>query len=107
MTKNLDSEGLKSIAENYDLFYIDLWGVMHNGIELHEGAIYTLKKLLEINKNFVLLTNAPRPIQPVKEFLEKMGMEKSLEIKFLLQEKQHLIILKSFIFKKILSYWST
>ena len=57
MTKNLDSEGLRSIAENYDLFYIDLWGVIHNGIKLHEGAIFTLKKLLEINKNFVLLTN--------------------------------------------------
>ena len=81
MTKNLDSEGLKSIAENYDLFYIDLWGVMHNGIELHEDAIYTLKKLLEINKNFVLLTNAPRPIQPVKEFLEKMGMEEKFRNK--------------------------
>jgi hypothetical protein len=100
MTKNLDSKGLKSIAENYDLFYIDLWGVMHNGIELHEGAIYTLKRLLEINKNFVLLTNAPRPIQPVKEFLEKMGMEKSIETKFLPQVKQHSTILKSFIFKK-------
>ena len=35
-----------------------------------------LKKYQENNKNFVLLTNAPRPIQPVKEFLEKMGMEK-------------------------------
>ena len=64
MTKNLDSEGLKSIAENYDLFYIDLWGVMHNGIKLHEHAILALRKLLEINKDFVLLTNAPRPIQP-------------------------------------------
>ena len=70
MTKNLDFEGLKSIAENYDLFYIDLWGVMHNGVKLHEGAIFTLKKIVENNKNFVLLTNAPRPIQPVKEFLE-------------------------------------
>ncbi len=78
MTKNLDSEGLKSIAENYDLFYIDLWGVMHNGIKLHEDAIFTLKKLLEINKNFVLLTNAPRPIQPVKDFLKKMGMDENL-----------------------------
>jgi ribonucleotide monophosphatase NagD (HAD superfamily) len=43
MTKNLDSEGLKSIAENYDLFYIDLWGVMHNGIELHEVQFTLLK----------------------------------------------------------------
>ncbi len=100
MTKNLDSEGLKSIAKNYDLFYIDLWGVMHNGIELHEGAIYTLKKLLEINKNFVLLTNAPRPIQPVKKFLEKMGMEEKYRNKVFTSERQRSTILKSFILKK-------
>ena len=51
MTKNLDSEGLRSIAENYDLFYIDLWGVVHNGVELHEKAIITLKKL---NSKYIL-----------------------------------------------------
>ena len=32
MTKNLDKEGLRSIVANYDIFYIDLWGVVHNGI---------------------------------------------------------------------------
>ena len=47
MTKNLDSEGLKSIAENYDLFYIDLWGVVHNGIDFMKEQFITLKKLLE------------------------------------------------------------
>ena len=96
MTKNLDSEGLQSIAENYDLFYIDLWGVMHNGIKLHEGAIYTLKKLLEINKNFVLLTNAPRPIQPVKDFLEKMGMEEKYRNKVFTSGEASLNYLKKF-----------
>ena len=78
MTKNLDSEGLQSIADFYDLFYIDLWGVVHNGEELHEKAIITLKKLLELNKKFVLLTNAPRPIDTVKVILEKMGMDENL-----------------------------
>ena len=78
MTKNLDNEGLQSIAENYDLFYIDLWGVIHNGIKLNEKAILVLKELLKINKNFVLLTNAPRPIKTVKLILEKMGMEEKL-----------------------------
>jgi len=43
MTKNLDFNGLESIANNYDLFYIDLWGVVHNGINLHEQAIIVLK----------------------------------------------------------------
>ena len=78
MTKNLDNEGLQAIADNYDLFYIDLWGVVHNGIKLHEEAIFTLKKLLKSNKEFVLLTNAPRPINTVKVILEKMGMEENL-----------------------------
>ena len=78
MTKNLDLEGLSSIVDNYDLFYIDLWGVVHNGIKLHNQAITVLKKLLKMNKNFVLLTNAPRPNQTVRTFLEKMGMEEEI-----------------------------
>ena len=45
MTKNLDKEGLSSIADNYELFYIDLWGVVHNGISLHQEAIETLKQI--------------------------------------------------------------
>ena len=78
MTKKLDLKGLSSIADNYDLFYIDLWGVIHNGIRLHEKAIIVLKELLEKNKSFVLLTNAPRPNKTVKNFLENMGMHKEL-----------------------------
>ena len=45
MTKNLDLNGLQSIADNYDLFYIDLWGVIHNGLELHKKAINVLEEL--------------------------------------------------------------
>ena len=78
MTKNLDLIGFKSIADNYDLFYIDLWGVIHNGINLHEHAIGALKELLKKKKMFVLLTNAPRPNKTVQNFLEKMGMDKAL-----------------------------
>ena len=78
MTKNLDFNGLQSIADNYDLFYIDLWGVVHNGINLHQQAIVTLKELLKKRKMFVLLTNAPRPNKTVQNFLKKMGMDKLL-----------------------------
>ena len=74
MTKNLDNEGLKSIADQYDLFFIDLWGVIHNGIELYHNSIFVLEKLLEKNKEFVLLTNAPRPNLNVQEFLKRMKL---------------------------------
>jgi len=78
MTKNLDKEGLRSIADNYDLFYIDLWGVLHNGIKLHQEAIFAVEQILRIKKNFILLTNAPRPNETVKVFLEKMGLKKNI-----------------------------
>jgi HAD superfamily hydrolase (TIGR01459 family) len=78
MTKNLDKEGLKSIAANYDIFYIDLWGVVHNGIKLHKHAIQVLMAITEVKKNYVLLTNAPRPSEVVKKSLEKMGMDKRI-----------------------------
>ena len=78
MTKNLDKEGLSSIVDNYELFYIDLWGVIHNGIKLHDKAINTLSKLSKKNKDYILLTNAPRPNSSVKKFLENMGMEKEI-----------------------------
>ncbi len=78
MTKNLDLSGLQSIADNYDLFYIDLWGVIHNGLNLHKNAISVLKELLKKNKKFVLLTNAPRPNESVRIFLQNMGMDDDL-----------------------------
>tara|TARA_Y100001970_G_scaffold285109_1_gene403969 strand:- start:9471 stop:10289 length:819 start_codon:yes stop_codon:yes gene_type:complete len=76
MTKNLDNQGLKSQVDRYDLFFIDLWGVIHNGIELYKESVVVLQKLSEKNKEFILLTNAPRPNNNVMNFLNKMGLEK-------------------------------
>jgi len=81
MTKNLDNEGLRSIVEDYDIFYIDLWGVIHNGVTLHKSAIEVLEEITKKKKQYVLLTNAPRPNKTVKSFLEKMGMNKKIREK--------------------------
>ena len=78
MTKNLDKDGLSSIVDNYQLFYVDLWGVVHNGVTLHQEAIKALREILKKGKEFILLTNAPRPNIVVKSFLKKMGMDKEI-----------------------------
>ncbi len=79
MITNLDTEGLSKIAFNYDLFYIDIWGVIHNGLELNLPAVETLRHLKENKKEYVLLTNAPRPNEPVIKFLKKMGLNENFE----------------------------
>ena len=78
MTKNLDKEGLSSIADDYQLFYVDLWGVVHNGVSLHNEAIKALKEIKKKNKDYILLTNAPRPNIAVKSFLKKLGMDQEM-----------------------------
>ena len=107
MTKNLDSNGLQSIADNYDLFYIDLWGVVHNGVNLHEKAIAVLNELLKKKKMFILLTNAPRPNKTVQNFLEKMGMDKVLRSRIYLRRSSIELFEKILLIKKVLSHRST
>ena len=76
MTVNLEEIGLSSIVDEFDLFFIDIWGVLHNGIKLNPDAINVLERLNDKNKDYVLLTNAPRPNSTVINFLKKMGLAK-------------------------------
>ena len=45
MTVNLEQKGLSSVANQFDLFFIDIWGVVHNGINLYPTAINVLERL--------------------------------------------------------------
>ena len=94
MVINLDNKGISSIYKNYNLIYIDLWGVVHNGIKLHKGAINTLSRFHENKKEYVLLTNAPRPNITVKKFLKKLGMQKKMLNKVYTSGEAALIFLK-------------
>jgi len=73
---NKTIKGLREIHEKYDAFFIDLWGVMHNGIKLYPGAVEALENLYKMHKRFVLMSNAPRPSKNVIKFLLNIKMDK-------------------------------
>ena len=100
MVKNLDDEGIKSIVKRYDLFFIDLWGVIHNGIKLYENSIDVLDNLTAAKKDFVLLTNAPRPNLTVISFLKKIGLKKYFENVYTSGEAAHKYLISEFNKKK-------
>ena len=75
MTSNLDEKGLRSIVGEYDVFFIDIWGVLHNGLNIFQNSVEVLEKLEKNKKQYVLLTNAPRPNLTVIEYLKKMGLD--------------------------------
>ena len=70
--------GIQEILTKYDVFFIDLWGVMHNGVECYSNAIKVLTNLKNYNKKVVLISNAPRPSEIVEIFLDKINLPKSL-----------------------------
>ena len=69
-------KGLSEVYSKYDAFFIDLWGVIHNGIQIYPRAIDVLQNLNKLNKRFVLISNAPRPSKSVEEYLLKLKMDK-------------------------------
>ena len=70
-------KGLREIVNNYEVFSIDLWGVIHNGVSLNSAAIEVLDNLKRENKKFILMTNAPRPRRSVANFLSKINFNRN------------------------------
>jgi HAD superfamily hydrolase (TIGR01459 family) len=71
MTRVLDR--LADVADAYDGFIIDLWGVLHDGVQPYAYSRDTLKALKRADKHVVLLSNAPRPSADVQLRLREMG----------------------------------
>ena len=70
-------KGLSQVQSKYDTFFIDLWGVIHNGVQPYEGAMDVLNNLNKLNKRFVLISNAPRPSSSVKKYLLKLKVNET------------------------------
>ncbi len=66
------------LAEKYDGFILDLWGVIHDGITAYPHAAATLAKLRDAGKRSVLLSNAPRRAFKVQEAMRRMGIADDL-----------------------------
>ena len=66
--------GLAGMAEDYDLFILDLWGVVHDGVTVYPGAANCLRRLRRGGARVVLLSNAPRPSASVALHLVELGV---------------------------------
>ena len=66
--------GFRAIADGYDGFILDLWGVIHDGVQPIPGAPECLHALRQAGKRIVLLSNAPRRADPIRRQLGRMGI---------------------------------
>jgi HAD superfamily hydrolase (TIGR01459 family) len=73
--------GFASLADDYDGFILDLWGVIHNGIKPYPGALDCMKRL--VGRPVLLLSNAPRRAESVQRTLRRLGIEDALYTRIL------------------------
>ncbi len=66
--------GFAPLAQAYDGFVLDLWGVIHDGVCPLPGALDCLRRLRAGGGRSVLLSNAPRRAAAVQHLLRSMGI---------------------------------
>jgi len=65
---------LDSLPDRYRLILCDIWGVVHDGVELYPGSAERLLKWRGEGRTVVLITNAPRTAEAVATQLERIGL---------------------------------
>lgn len=78
MTKLAFLSGLHEIADRYDGYILDLWGVLHDGQAPFPGVIDCLARLKAGGKRLVILSNAPRRAHLVEERVAEIGIPRTL-----------------------------
>lgn len=70
--------GFSAIASEYDGFVLDLWGVIHDGVNAFPHAVDCLDRLRAAGKKTLLLSNVPRPNDAVRVMMRRMGIDDGL-----------------------------
>ena len=61
-------KGVRDIADSYDAYIIDVWGVLYDGGEkAYPGVVDCLERLRKRGTKIVVLSNSPRRASIVRE----------------------------------------
>lgn len=69
---------LPALAERFDVFLLDQFGVLHDGNAAYPGAVAALEKLKEAGKTVALLSNSGKRSGPNEERLAALGFRPDL-----------------------------
>jgi HAD superfamily hydrolase (TIGR01459 family) len=70
--------GFAPLADRFDGFILDLWGVIHDGVQAFPAAVDCLHRLRAAGKPTLLLSNVPRPNRDAQALMQRMGITDDL-----------------------------
>lgn len=67
-------EGVSEIVDRYDGYLVDIWGVLHDSAKTYPGVKTCLKRLKELGKRIVIISNAARRSSVLERELAGFGI---------------------------------
>lgn len=65
--------GIRDLAEQYDVFMLDMWGVLHDGHHPFPGVLEVIRKLRSEGKTLIVLSNSSKRREDSVRLLTKLG----------------------------------
>jgi HAD superfamily hydrolase (TIGR01459 family) len=65
---------LDDLPDRYRLILCDIWGVVHDGVNLYPGSAQRLQRWKGDGRTIILITNAPRTSEAVAAQLDRIGL---------------------------------
>lgn len=62
------------LAQPFDVWFLDIWGVLHNGVQPYPGAVSAAQRFRAKGGRVVLVSNSPRPRSGVGRQLDQIGV---------------------------------
>lgn len=66
------------LADNYSVFFVDVYGVLFDGTALYDQALSTLKQLREMGKKIIIISNTTQIAESAKSGYMQRGMLQSV-----------------------------
>ena len=70
-------DGLRDIADQFDLYLVDQYGVLHDGVAAYPGAIEGLTRIASGGRNIIVLTNSGKDASDNLARLSRLGFSGS------------------------------
>ncbi|MDR1361624.1 MAG: HAD-IA family hydrolase [Holosporaceae bacterium] len=67
-------KSILDLADLYDAFFVDMYGVLYDGVSLYNGTLDTMKKLRNLGKKIVILSNSTQVAVDAKLGYAQRGM---------------------------------
>ena len=67
-------DAIAPLGKGYAAWLVDIWGVMHNGVRAFPPAVEATRRYREQGGIVILLSNSPRPSEPLQRQLTSLGV---------------------------------